>query len=198
MSFELTIDNRLVTHDLSNAGYGCRLCDAWHRVTPSHNTIVVDGKDHRNISSRGKILKYDSNTIQVACDEVYEGIDFERVFQIYENHFEDTFNVISKDEHIYDLFLHIDGVISLEKLHLAEGTLDIDNNVYSSIRNIKKVVNNKVLDFIVDDVKGTIYIDTDCEIYLCETLNNPVTKYRQSIVLRKKGKQEFFKLRWEF
>lgn len=198
MSFEATIDNKIITHDLSNAGYGCKLCNEWHRMTPSHNTIVVDGKNHTNIGTGGKVLLYDYNILSVRCDNVYEGVDFERTFRIHENQFEDIFNVTSKEEHDYDLFMHIDGDIIVDRCNLEEVSLDLNGYENEYIKNIRRVVNQRKLKFNIDNLKGAINVESNCEIYVCETMDNPVTKSRKSLVLRRRGANEAFKLRWEY
>ena len=197
MTFELTIDDQLVTRDLSNAGYGADITNEWHRMSASHNTVVVDGENHHNVE-RGEVVRFSDNEVEAFCADIYSGVDYGRHFKLSETEIHDRFMIKSVAEHTYDYFLHIDGEIGyLADVKLVEGTLGYENNGYQHIKNIQKVENDQVFDVIIDGmVIAKLNVDQEAEVFVCETLDNPVTKCRQTIVLRKYGKDVAFNVTW--
>ena len=196
MTFELTIDNKLITRDLSNAGYGADICNEWHRVSASHNTVVVDGKNHHNVEP-GEVLSFTDQLIEAKCEDVYQGVDYQRRFEISETEIQDVFSIASKEHHTYDYFLHIDGQIEVSEDELICGTLEHRENGYQHLKHVKKVANCKTFKVVNDSSVAEISVDSDAEVFVCETLDNPVTRCRQTIVLRKKGRCVDFNVTWK-
>jgi len=186
MTFELTVDDVLITRDLSNAGYGADICNEWHRMSASHNTVVVDGQNHDNVES-GRTLSFTENSFSAQCNDIYPGVDYRREFEISAAAIQDIFYVKSEEEHIYDYFLHIDEQIKPVGGKLVKGTLDFAANGYQHIKNVKKVTETTKFKVSVKGVQVEIEVDPNAEVFVCETLDNPVNKWRQSVVLRKKG-----------
>jgi len=196
MTFELTINDVLVTRDLSNAGYGANICNEWHRVSVAHNTIVVDGKNHDNVAP-GKVLAFTKNLIESKCTDIYPGIDYRRRFEITNTEIYDVFTALSKEEHVYDYFLHIDGQVDVIDGELIASTLEYTENGYQHLKNIKKMIGGKTFKIMIDLVETDIVVDANAEVFICETLDNPVTKCRQTIILRKKGSDVDFNVTWK-
>ncbi len=71
MNIEVVIDDTVMTRDLSNAGYGNLYCNEWHRMTPSHNTVVIDGKNHRHMGP-GEVLTFTKDTMSFKAENIYE------------------------------------------------------------------------------------------------------------------------------
>lgn len=197
MTIELTIDDQLVTRDLSNAGYGAAITNQWYCMSASHNTIVVDGENHDNVES-GEVLAYSENHIVATCVKVYPDIDFTREFKISETEIYDHFVVTSENEHTYDYFLHIDNDLKIgSEGRMTSSTLSYKENGYQHIKNVQKVENTTVFDCLIDEtVVAKITVDQSAEIFICETLDNPVTQCRKTIVLRKCGKGAEFNITW--
>lgn len=197
MTFELTIDDELVSRDLSNAGYGAQITNEWYRMSASHNTIVVDGKNHDNVQP-GRVLAYAENHIAATCAKVYPDVDFTREFKMTDTVIQDKFTVTSEHLHNYDYFLHIDGDIRLIGDGLTmPGTLNYEANGYQHLKNVVKVENTTVFECVVKEkVVATITVDNGAEIFMCDTLDNPVSKYRKTLVLRKSGTDTEFNVTW--
>jgi len=197
MTFELTLDDKLITRDLSNAGYGADICNEWHRVSASHNTIVVDGQNQTNVEA-GNVLSFNQNLIKAECKDVYPGINFSRQFELSDSKITDEFCVTSNEAHTYDCFIHIDGLIDIDKSLFQDSPLGFEENGYEHIKNVKIVNGLKDFRVVVDSVVLNLKIETDCEIFICETLDNPVTRCRETIILRKKGNSATFNVTWKF
>lgn len=70
MAIEVMVDNLMLSRDLSNAGYGSKLCNEWHRMSASHSTVVIDGKNQ--ISMRqGKTIHFRPDYIKARALDVY-------------------------------------------------------------------------------------------------------------------------------
>ncbi len=70
MNIEVVCKDKIVTRDLSNAGYGSKMCNEWHRVSASHNTVVVNGENQVSME-RGKVLNFTDDSIDVLVEDVY-------------------------------------------------------------------------------------------------------------------------------
>lgn len=70
MNIEVMINDQMLTRDLSNSGYGSNLCNEWHRVTASHNTVVCNGLNQISMR-RGKSINFRNDYLKAACYDVY-------------------------------------------------------------------------------------------------------------------------------
>ena len=197
MTFELTVDDKIISRDLSNAGYGAQICNEWQRMSVSHNTIVVDGQNHDNVES-GIVLHFSDNKVETTCKNVYPGVDFTRKFEISTTTITDMFIVQSEEIHTYDYFLHLDGNIKIDGSMSDDTNLEYDTNGYQHIKNVRKINNLNVFEIIANGVTGKIIMDETAEVFVCETLDNPVTKCRDTLILRKRGSNVVFHVIWEF
>ena len=193
MTFELMLGGDIITRDLSNAGYGAKLCNEWHRTSASHNTVVVDGENHTNTEA-GSVIKFSENEI-AAKAQAYEGITFERTFVLSDDKITDIFQVNGHTEHVFDYFLHIDGEINCNAA-LAPACLDFNDNGYQHIQNVNKVEGQREFLVKAGNTSCRIKIDQG-EIFLCDTLDNPVTKLRSALIVRQWGSQAIFKTSWQ-
>jgi len=194
MTFDLMVDNVVMTRDLANAGYGSKICNEWHRMTAAHNTVAIDGGNHTD-TNLGQVLHFSENEVSVKAD-VREGITFSRKFTITETEITDEFTINSETDHTWDYFLHIDGEMDCccEK---NPADLSYGANGYQHIKNVTKI-GCKTFDISVKDVKCEITVLSDHdEAFLCETPDNPATRYRKTLVLRKRGKCAEFKVKWK-
>ena len=192
MTFELILGNDVITRDLSNAGYGAKVCNEWHRTSASHNTVVVDGKNHTN-TEPGHVERFSENEIATKA-QAYEDVTFERCIKLQNNKITDVFKVSGKNEHVFDYFLHIDGEICLDGVLVPAG-LGFTENGYQHIKNINKVEGQREFLIKTKDKRCRINIDNG-EIFLCNTLDNPVTKFRSTLIVRQKSNQAVFETVW--
>ncbi len=70
MNIEVTVDKYTLTRDLSNAGYGNKFCNEWHRVTASHSTVVANGKNQISMEN-GETLEFSEDHIKAKVTNVY-------------------------------------------------------------------------------------------------------------------------------
>ena len=194
MTFELTYGDQIVTRDLSNAGYGARICNEWHRMSAAHNTVVANGQNHTRTDA-GEVLLFDSHQIK-AHAEAYEGIAFTRHFQIEPDKLQDTFEVSGQVACAYDYFLHIDGdILPKYNSQLLPANLGFSENGYQHIKNAVCASGHE---FIVNTGGICFELSVDGgEIFLCETLDNPVTRHRRTLIIRKTGKDVAFSALWK-
>lgn len=202
MNVELMLGNYRVSRDLSNAGYRARLCNEWHRKTLSHNTVCCNGTDITSVNP-GQCLAYDGRKITARADNVYEGVSYCRTIEITENAFEDLFEVTGCSGQVYDYVFHFESEISFEhQLKLMDGDLGFRDNGYQHVLETKRVtdaagravvqgkLHEKRLQISVNLADGQ-------EMYLLKTMDNPVNKTRNTILLRSREENPVFRLRIE-
>ena len=195
MAFDLMVDDAVITRDLATSGYGSKICNEWHRMTASHNTVTISGGNHTN-TQLGEILTFSENEVKVKAT-VCDGIVFTRGFKVSENEIIDDFTVESDASHTWDYFLHIDGDLTCSGTK-TPASLGYDSNGYQHITNVAKVDGATVFDVLVKGVGCQISVLCGCdEIFLCDTPDNPAARQRKTLVLRKRGRDAAFKLAWK-
>lgn len=207
MTIEVMYKDKMVTRDLSNSGYGSRLCKEWHRMTISHNTVVVDGKNHVS-TEKGRTLSFYADEkiqfIEVMAEEVYPGVCFKRKLKQSESVLEDVFSVESRELHTYDWVFHVEGQLLNQELEQIEGKLGYNENGYQHLMDVKQIKTGGkkriVLQWDFGDgivADQTIQVE-EGELFLCRSYDNPVIYYRNTVVIRKRGKNAQFHSVWRF
>ncbi|WZL81183.1 heparinase II/III family protein [Vallitaleaceae bacterium 9-2] len=202
MSIEVSTANKLITRDLSNAGYGAVICNEWHRKTPSHSTVIVDGTDHTSVEP-GRLIDYTQESCVTQATKVYKDVDFKRSIKISETTLIDQFECNSNEVRTYDYVFHNEGNIteeSLNKYKWISSDLGYADNGYQYYENVMKLDEESkefVLDWQIKDLQlQSVFNTEDCEIYLAWTPDNPVNKLRRSLLIRKKMKNAVFYVTW--
>lgn len=198
MSIEVMFRNSVFSRDLSNAGYGNRLCNEWHRVSASHNTVVVDGECHSGFGGGVCLMETDTR-MSARADEVYSGVSFCRDIEIDDSGFLDSFQVESSDDVTADYFFHVDGILLSEPVS-ETSEIGYSKNGYQHLKSIRKVLKNTdsiELEWQVGSmkVKSTIGI-TGAELFLMESPDNPVVHYRPGFIIRRRGRVSRFDVSW--
>ncbi|MFI3326269.1 MAG: heparinase II/III family protein [Clostridia bacterium] len=198
MNIEIMLFGQSLSRDLSNTGYASKLCNEWHRQSLSHNTVVVDGENHVSTDG-GTVLNYNSTNCKAMVKDVYEGVDFQRDVAINADGFTDCFNVSSKSIHNYDWIFHSEAELATD-LNLEDANILFDKNGYEHLKAVKKVKTE------CDTLKikwklGKINLESifdvkDKEVFVADTYDNPVSKYRKAIILRQKTNNAEFNVIW--
>lgn len=198
MNIEVMIDQKILSRELSNSGYASRLCNGWHRKTLSHNTVVVDGKDHTSVDG-GQVIKFDQNSCHTFVKDVYDGINYARNIDLEEEKIRDEFQVESMEVHTYDWIFHCEGNLQEEPLSEA-GNLGFETNGYEYLMDVKKLLDVPAvleLEWNLEDTNLISSIDTvGKEIYLAKTYDNPASTFRTAIILREKADTAKFNVSW--
>lgn len=255
MSIEVMMNQQMLSRDLSNAGYGVALSNEWHRVTASHNTVVVNGGNQ--ISMRhGKTINYRSDYLKAEAKDIYRDlninldhmtktmnpdeiikyltrylsfskeqakeailhskdlsefiqkrvtelpkVDYLRTVKITEDGFNDYFQVTSDRDVTMDYFFHLDAKLNT-RLSLKNADLGYKSFGYQHLKNIKLVRtrNKKVaIEWLLGDmiVESVIHLNEGAKLYLMKSLDNPITQFRDTFVIRKIGNEANFKVEWQ-
>ncbi|GAB6107250.1 heparinase II/III domain-containing protein [Fusibacter bizertensis] len=198
MNIEIVIKGKSLSRDLSNSGYGNILCNEWHRVSASHNTVVVDGENHTSVEG-GLCLNLSDTSVEMLSEKVYSNIDFKRKVEINEEGYSDQFIVLADDPHVCDYFFHVEGTL-LSELHLIPEDLGFKNNGYQHIKNVNRVVSDSdeiTLKWDVDGLMMSSFIELNGKtLFIAESPDNPVTNYRTTLIIRSKENNPIFDLNW--
>lgn len=199
INVEVMYKNIMISRDLSNCGYKAKLCDEWHRTSLAHNVVVKDGINIPS-SKPGECLIYSPNHIKALAPNVYDGVNYIREIKINDNVYEDIFEVVSENESNFDYIFHIESSFSLSlNEELLEADLGYKTNGYQHVLKTYKVKTEKELinlEVKNDKLKFLFEVDIkDKDLYILETMDNPVSKKRTSILLRQKGSKIVYKLK---
>ncbi|MFI3226045.1 MAG: heparinase II/III family protein [Clostridia bacterium] len=199
MNIEVMIGDKMLTRDMANSGYSSTLCLEWYRLSPSHNTVMVDGQNHVSMDG-GDVLKYNDTCCHAITKNVHDGVDYKRAVEIFDDGFTDVFDVISKDVHNYDWIFHCQADL-LTELELEESDLGYKENGYQHIQDVKKLVNvpdELVLEWDLQGTKLTSTIKTaGKEVFLTKTYDNPASTFRTGVMLRAKTDSTTFDVNWK-
>lgn len=204
MNIEVMIDGNYLTRDLSNPGYGSKMCNEWNRTSISHNTVIINGKNQTSVHC-GDIEKFTECTMKAINHKVYENEDvvYEREIEIKGKGFEDIFTVTTNNQEIKDWVFHIENGIILKKedLILKNTTLDFSLDGYQHLKEVKKVITELkeitlTWNFYGKLLKSTINLENK-ELFIGKSYDNPGNRYRTTIILRGNNKIEKYKIKWE-
>ncbi|MDP3178954.1 MAG: heparinase II/III family protein, partial [Spirochaetaceae bacterium] len=198
MNLEVALGGGLLTRDLSNAGYGARLCDAWHRSSPAHNTVVIDGQDHVS-TERGRMLWFGADRLSVRAVDVYPGVSFTRSITLTWSGFADVFDVKAATPRVMDWFFHVDGELAeIPEGLMKDGDLGY-GGAYSLLEGMRQLSPREVLElkFSVAGRIAVLRADTrGIAAFVGRSLDNPVDGRRTVVVLRARARRVRFDTEW--
>ncbi|MDC7223422.1 MAG: heparinase II/III family protein, partial [Spirochaetales bacterium] len=199
MTVELILDGTCISRDLSNSGYGNIYCNEWHRVTASHNTVMVNGENQNGFGG-GECLTYEANRIHAKAADVYPGVSYDRDVKIGGKDLQDTLTVSLSEESVCDYFFHVEG--TPEGDYAAQpAELGFETNGYQHLKDVVKVPTEGdtiEISWTVSGRKVTSTLDVaGAELFLAKSPDNPVVNYRTSLIIRKKGANCTFSNSWK-
>lgn len=198
MNIEVVIGDYSLSRDLSNSGYGNQLCNEWHRMSTSHNTVVVNGENHVSME-RGKSLDFRDNLLEAEVIDVYPGVDFRRKIEITDDGFIDEFSVNSNKENICDYFFHVEAELITDYKY-EETSLIYKENGYQHISNPKKIIVDKPyveLEWKLGNYLLIQWIDLENkELFIGKSPDNPINKERNTLIVRGHQKDIRYKSKW--
>lgn len=203
MNLEVMIDEKYLTRDLSNPGYGSKMCNEWNRMTISHNSVVIDGKNQNTVNS-GRTEVFTDTQMRAINEEAYsDNTRFTREIELLENGYEDRFTVETTNNKTKDWFFHLENGIELlyQDLKFEETSLEYIENGYQHLKEMKKVLTSSdklelIWDFYGKRIKSTIDIEGK-ELFIGKSYDNPGNRYRTTLVLRGKNEVEKYEVKWE-
>lgn len=203
MNIEVMFGKKYLTRDLSNPGYGSLICNEWNRMSLSHNTVIIGGKN-LNCIDPGKLIKFSQDFISGSSDRVYEGekIEYTRSLRLTENGYEDRFKVESENVLSKDYIFHLENGIKI-KNSLKEKKVDLGykENGYQHLKNVREIELEGEFALLEFDFYGENLISEieleDKKLFIAESYDNPANKMRTTIIIRSYKKTEEFKLTWK-
>lgn len=199
MNIEVMIDNKLLSRDISNTGYGVKICDEWNRKTLAHNTVVVDGLDHSSIV-QGTILNFDDNNCHALAQNSYDGVDFERNISIFQDSFVDIFKIKSNENHNYDFVFHSQATL-ISEIDMTPANIGYSENGYQHLHDVKKVNcddDSITLTWKLADLTLESIIDMkNSELFIAKSFDNPSSNFRTTLILRQKTDNADFNITWK-
>lgn len=206
MTIEVVFGKETLTKDLSNSGYGSVICNQWHRITASHNTVVVDGKNHTSVEP-GIKLNFTKSSCDAIAEYVYDDVSFRRNIQLLPDGFYDVFEVKSDRERNYDFIFHVESELDMDLGSTFEirknSSLGYTENGYAYFRDIMKLIPLKgskelILYWKLGSIKLASSMSIiDTEVFLAKSPANPITGLRTSIILRRKAKHTTYQMEWK-
>lgn len=192
MGVEAVYGETRISRDISNAGYRSKLCNEWHRKTLCHNTVICDGEDIPSFQP-GKCLEYGDHHVK-ATSNAYPGVDYTRELTIDQQSVTDLFTVDSQEAHNFDYVYHLESAFAVTcDGALEAGDLGYRENGYQHVLSTQKVVgapDQVTLTGKADGLTVILVFDTKGkEVFLLETMDNPVNVRRTTILLRETGKE---------
>ncbi len=117
MGITLFADRKLWLADYGTPGYGASILP-WYQSTFAHNTVVVDGKSQNPTKENNVKLwlgEPDLEAAQSETTEAYPGVAHTRTVVRIGDCFVVADQLKSDTEHTYDLYLHSEGKLSLDR-----------------------------------------------------------------------------------
>ncbi len=198
MTIEVMLGEAILTKDLSNAGYGSAICNEWHRVTASHNTVVIDGQNHTS-TEPGILNLFTNDQVSTRANEVFEDVSFNREITLVANGYEDEFEATSQSVRTYDYMSHVDASL-LTEVEGSVADLGYDTNGYQHLTDVielEPVDGLITLQWRLGDVELEQEIKCqDMTVYMASSPDNPITNMRKTIIVRRIGESAEFAQSW--
>lgn len=202
MNLEVMIDEKYLTRDLSNPGYGSKMCNEWNRMTLSHNSVVIDGKNQNTVNA-GKVEVFTDTQMKAVNEEAYsDNTKFIREINLLERGYEDNFTVETTNSKVKDWFFHLEEGIELKtSLTLEVADLGYNENGYQHLKEIKRIINSServelIWNFFGKELRSEINLEGK-ELFIGKSYDNPGNRYRTTLVLRGTKEVEKYEIRWE-
>lgn len=202
MNLEVMIDEKYLTRDLSNPGYGSKMCNEWNRMTLSHNSVVIDGENQNTVNA-GKVEVFTDTQMKAVNEEAYsDNTKFIREINLLERGYEDNFTVETTNSKVKDWFFHLEEGIELKtSLTLEVADLGYNENGYQHLKEIKRVINSServelIWNFFGKELRSEINLEGK-ELFIGKSYDNPGNRYRTTLVLRGTKEVEKYEIRWE-
>lgn len=202
MGIEVTYKGNAISRDISNAGYNSKLCKKWHRRSLAHSAFVLDGVDQRG-TEPGYTISYDGKSISVGNDSVYEGVKAERMLSLNgEDGFIDQLFVKGDKAHTADYVFHFEKEFSFDEIDSENASLGYSDYGYEYAKDVRKVkTSSDVLSLNAKSDNLEVLLKIDCkdkEIYLLQTMDNPVSSIRNTLLIRDNNIDSNFKVEFNF
>ena len=186
MNVEIMVRGKVLTKDLSNSGYVSNMCNGWHRKIASHNTCVVDGKES-DMEHPGTCVEYGENLISAKCGS-YPGVIYGRTIKLEKEQLVDIFKVDMDKEGCMDWFFHFETQVNRKGMKAVPVTLfqeygenNIQDCVEINIEDKELVLENEL-------VTMRVKLESGMNAYLAKTYNNPADQMRDTVIIRKTGR----------
>lgn len=195
MSVEIMVNDRVYTHDLSNSGYGTRLCKNWHRSIVAHNTCAVNGQP-TDVTRPGKLLAFTDTMVEAAA-QCYDGVTYDRKLQLDGKWLSDTFVVRCEQESTIDWFFHFDDAVDRAALATVPAAEEL-RAMYPLLMDVVRVVEPSrrapLRRVTLENALGTmeIYLEEGAQLYLAKSYGNPANLLRDTVIVRKQGREACF------
>lgn len=187
MNIEIVVNGKVLTKDISNSGYGTKICNEWDRTIAAHNTCSVNGLS-MDVTNQGKLLTFNDNCIEAEC-EAYDGVLYRRKIETDGESIFDNFIVKCESVNVIDWFFHFEEAVNKDNLIITKEDC-IFNEYIMNVKKVQAIENRVVLENSL--VKMEIYIEEGARLYLAETYNNPANKLRDTVIIRKNGRDANF------
>ncbi len=201
MNIEVMYKDYMISRDLSNPGYQSKRYKDWFKMSVSHNTVVVNGKNMTKTSPCDEVI-YKDGYIKSISSDVYPGVKYEREISLNATGYDDHFNVYSDVENTYDYVFHFEECLELVKNYKAEtSSLGFNEFGYEHIKDVQLLnhENSLTLTFIKGNDKINVTLDdlAGKKVFICKTFDNPVNHIRTTLVIREIAKNAKFNLKLE-
>lgn len=200
LNFELTVNNQLVSKDLSNAGYGSELVHVWYNTPLGHNAPIIDGK-RNNILYSSKVEEASDQHLLVTATNCYDvGEQISREITLNREQAKVCTTIRVPESHVLDVVQHIEGVVELcqkdtdgEKVELDEfPEYHLSNSFVHNIQKFEGCVK-----FSLKMIDSGVRFDfemPESTVYVMKTVGNPSTETRSTILIRHRGKEVAVKM----
>ncbi len=187
--------------DTGTPGYASRLHREWFTKTLAHNTFIVDTKNMNHLAKGEAILSEDGGKLTVTVADAYEGVRAVRELTLNGTELSDHLTTEASEEHDIDWIFHVLGDMKLDgETEPAVIPYSGDDNGYAYLSDARRFKGSLFkATWTLDGETLTLKTDAgDGEIFLARTPDNPATRKRTTILIRKRGESVGFEANFSF
>lgn len=202
MNIELSLQEEIVSYDISNSGYGSVLFREWQRKTVAHNTVVVDAHD-QEAREKGSVEWFDAaqGGGRFRSRGVYPGVDYVRELQLTDGGFTDMFEVISEEEHTMDWVFHCAGELHCGHPTAASASPGVEDG-YQHLLNVRRFATDEAwsVSWQLEDKAVHLRMEAceGTEVYWFEGYEYTSEKKRPGVLVRRRGPGTVYRSNFSF
>ncbi|MGX7164066.1 heparinase II/III family protein [Enterococcus massiliensis] len=195
-NLEFTVKDKLLSKDLSNVGYGSNLVHKWYNTPLGHNSVIVN-EQNNNILYHSEILAKAPHRLKVYSGDIYPNSKISKEIVLVKKEMISRTEVELEEEGTIDVVQHLDTpllTIPSEFTFVRNRHIDIYKGRLdeSVVRSSLYKANCQEFTVMEPETEAKIIFSTDepCELFLLDTVGNPSSENRFSLIFRFKDKKK--------
>ncbi|MBR2801481.1 MAG: alginate lyase family protein [Erysipelotrichaceae bacterium] len=187
------------SNDLGTPGYGSPINKDWYRCSLAHDTVSIDGAQTGDWLQNRTVKTANGFLAEVEGSPRNRLTKAQRSLQVKDDTVIDRMEIVTPAEHCFDWLFHCEGEMTVS-VPAGPASLGTEGS-YRFFTDTRRILANgeTVIAFACNNKSLEIkfIIDSETEAYIASTPGYPADRKRNTLLLRKRGKEAKFLVSWK-